>query len=133
MRNKIEPILEGSKYEKTPANMLDAGKFFEKFDNVESLLRETIDRSRMNFTVEDIKKCIELVCNRFQIQFVSIDNKGILTFRNNETTCELYISLLCYREESVKAIKEIIHKIEHVNDVSGKSENMKNVGEETNK
>jgi len=114
MRNKIEPILEGS--EEITKNMLNAGKFFEKFENVESLLRETIDRSRMSFTVEDMKKCIEFVCDKFQIKFVSIDNMGMLTFRNNEMTHKLHVSLLCYREESIIAIKEIIHNIKNTND-----------------
>lgn len=113
MRNKIEPILKGSEHEEVPPNMLDAEKFFGKFDNVECLLRETVDRSRMSFTIKDIKKCIETVCDKFQIKFVSIDNRGILVFRDNENTHKLCVSLLCYREESVTAIKKIISDIKN--------------------
>lgn len=115
MKHKIEPILDGNEYEEIPPNMVNAGKFFEKFDNIENLLRDTVDRSRMSFGVEDIKKFMELMYDRFQIKFVSIDNRGILAFRNNEATHRLYVSLLCYREESINAVKEIIHNIKDIN------------------
>ena len=108
MRSKIEPILEGHVQGEVPKNMLDAEKYLAKFENIEELLRETVDRSRMSFVVEDIMKCIELLCDRFQIIFASIDDRGRLIFRDNEYTHKLYVSLLCYREESIKAVKEMM-------------------------
>ena len=108
MRSKIEPVLEGNIQGEVPKSMLDAEKYLEKFENIEELLKETVDRSRMSFAVKDIMKCIEVICDRFQIKFVSIDDRGRLIFRDNEDTFKLYVSLLCYREESVKAVREIM-------------------------
>lgn len=108
MRSKIEPILEENIHGEIPQSMLDAEKYLGKFENIEELLKETVDRSRMNFSVEDIMKCIEIICDRFQIKFIYIDDRGRLIFRDNKDTFKLYVSLLCYREESVKAVKKIM-------------------------
>lgn len=108
--------MEGSNDEEIPQNMLDAKKFFEKYENVESLLRDKIDRSRNSFTAKDLTKCIDFMCDRFQTRFISIDKNGILILENNETTHNLCISLSCYREESLNAINEIIDKMGNTND-----------------
>ena len=108
MRSKIEPILEENIQREVPQNMLDAGKYLGKFENIEQLLRETVDRSRMNFSVGDIMKCIEIICGRFQIKFIYADYRGRLIFRDSKDTFKLYVSLLCYREESIESVKKIM-------------------------
>ena len=108
MRSRIEPILEGDVNGEVPQSMLDAEKYLEKFENIEELLKDTVDRSRMSFVVEDIMKCIGIICDRFQIKFVYIDYMGRLTFRDNGDIHQLYVSLLCYRAESVEAVNKIM-------------------------